>query len=122
MKLLLRVLRSLSIFAVVVLPPTMLCAEEAIGAEAALLHDLEKMVEGQEAMDWKIDRYEIESIMPDALESVCATPSATRVALLARLGRRIDALGGPVDAAFRRRGKKLGEVSELLFVTRVRAV
>jgi hypothetical protein len=96
--------------------------ERAGRAEAALIHDLEKIVESQEATDWKIDRYEYDEMMPDALESVCATPHAIREAALARLVQREVALGGPVDAAYRRAGSDIGAVEDLRFVTRVRTL
>ena len=100
-------------------PPT---ADRVADARAALLHDLSKIVEAQEATDWKVDRYEYEEMMPDALESVCATPQDVRIATIEHLRRREVQLGGPVEAAYRRSGGDLGEVAELRFVTRVRVL
>jgi hypothetical protein len=89
-------------------------------AEEGLLHDLQKIVKVQQATGWKIDRYEYEEMLPDTLLSVCAVPQSLRQSALDRLGRQIDALGGPVEEAFKRNGADLDELSELVFVTRVR--
>jgi hypothetical protein len=89
-------------------------------AEEGLLHDLRKVVLVQQAIGWKIDRYEYEEMLPDALLSVCAVPQRLRQAALDRLGRQIDAMGGPVEDAFKRNGGEIDELSELVFITRVR--
>ena len=91
-------------------------------AEAGLLGDLEKMVESQASLGWTIDRYELEELIPTALMSVCSTPEAARDAVLEHLEARIEALGGPVEEAYRKRGNDLGKVSVLLFTSRVRAL
>jgi hypothetical protein len=87
--------------------------------DEALIHDLSIVVEVQQSAGWKIDHYEYEEMMPDALQSVCVTTDETRSAARERLGRRIDALGGPVEQAFRRAGGRESAVKELLFTTRV---
>jgi hypothetical protein len=89
-------------------------------AEEGLLHDLHKMVEVQQAIGWKIDRYEYEDMLPDALLSVCGVAPDVRRTAFARLGRQIDAMGGPVEQAFARNGGDIDELSELVYVTRVR--
>ncbi|MGK4006585.1 hypothetical protein WMF31_28450 [Sorangium sp. So ce1036] len=91
-------------------------------AVVGLLVDLEKMVEMQQSLGWTIDRYEIDEMMSPALMSVCSAPPEARVAALDVLDARIRDLGGPVEEAFRRRGGDLGEVADLLFATRVRAL
>lgn len=100
-------------------PPLPLPGESA---EAALVADLEKMVESQASLGWTIDRYELEELMPTALLSVCSAPEPTRDAVLTHLAARVEALGGPVEEAFRERGGDLGAVSELLFTSRVHAL
>ena len=90
--------------------------------EAALLADLEKIVESEQSVGWTIDRYELDEMMPTALLSVCRTPEDTRAAALATLDARIVALGGPVEEAFERSGRDLDAVADLLFATRVRAL
>lgn len=88
-------------------------------AERALLHDLAKIVEVRATLGWKIDRYELDAMMPDALQSVCATPESTRTSALARQGRLVDALGGPIEQAFQRNGRSLDGLGDLLAATRV---
>ncbi len=87
---------------------------------AALYRDLERAVTVQEAAGWGIDRSEIESLTPTALLSLCRTPLPGREALLAWLDARIVTLGGPVEDAWRARGKKLSRVQTLLDLTRMR--
>jgi hypothetical protein len=78
------------------------------------------MVESRGSLGWTIDRYEFEELMPAALMSICSAPDAARAAALAHVDAQIEALGGPVEVAFRERGGDLDEVDELLFATRVR--
>lgn len=91
-------------------------------AEAALLADLEKMVESEQSLGWTVDRYEIDEMMPTALLSVCEATEETRAAALAHLDAQIAALGGPVEEAYERSGRDLDAIEELLFATRVRAL
>jgi hypothetical protein len=90
--------------------------------EAALLGDLEKIVAAQQSTGWQIDRYELEAMLPDALESVCEAMPQTRATLLHRLGRRMDLMGGPVHVAYRRNGNDLSSLGDLLFLSRVHAL
>ncbi|AUX40875.1 uncharacterized protein SOCE26_022770 [Sorangium cellulosum] len=133
-------MRKISALALGPVIAALLAARAAVGAEAApagsrageapprdpaaggLIADLEKMVEVQQSLGWTIDRYEIDEVMPPALMSVCSATPEARAAALAELARRIAALGGPVEEAFRRRGGDLGAVADLLFATRVRAL
>src|SRR5262245_17063253 len=91
-------------------------------ARDALIHDLSKLVDAQESTDWKIDRYEYEEMMPDALESVCATSAEIRAAARAELERQVRVMGGPVEEAYRRSGGDLSAVADLRFVTRVQTL
>jgi hypothetical protein len=95
-----------------VIPP-----EEEEPAFRALAVDLERMVEAQQAGGWKIDRYEIEEMIPSALMTVCRVPVATRLRVLAWYERRIALLGGPVEKAYK---GDFNAIKPLLFVTRVR--
>lgn len=88
--------------------------------ESGLLHDIEKIVESRMTSGWQIDRYELDKMMPDALSSVCATPALSRQAALEQLERRIAALGGPLEKAYRENGDSLDDLKELVFVTRAR--
>jgi hypothetical protein len=87
---------------------------------AALYRDLERLVTLRAAAGWQIDRYEYQALLPTALMSVCRVSDEHRRGLESWLGQRIHALGGPVDVAFRTRGRDLGRVSELLRLTRIR--
>jgi hypothetical protein len=85
----------------------------------ALVTDLERMVEVQQAGGWRIDRYELEDMIPAALQTVCKVPKETRARALVWYDRRIALLGGPVEAAYAKT-KDLSPLKPLLFVTRVR--
>jgi hypothetical protein len=82
--------------------------------------DLQRLVSLSAATGWKIDRVEVESLLPDALMTVCQVTPATRAALLAWLDERIAALGGPVEEAYARAGGSLRAISELVELSRVR--
>lgn len=86
-----------------------------------LATDLERIVEVQQSGGWRIDRYELEDMMPSALTSLCRVPVETRSALLAHYDQRIAALGGPIEVAWSKT-KDLSALKPLLFVSRVRAL
>ena len=88
-------------------------------AIGSLRDDLERIVEVQSGAGWQIDKYELEDMMPSALSSVCRVVPRGRADLLALLDARIVALGGPVEQAWAKT-REIGDVKELLFVTRVR--
>jgi hypothetical protein len=102
--------------------PTSAAAAEPPRAVRALLDDLEKIVEVQVSVGWKIDRYEIEEMMPDALLSVCRTTEDTRSAALTALDERLDDLGGPPEEAYRASGGRYKAIGPNLFVGRIRAL
>lgn len=102
--------------------PASAAADEPSPAVDALIHDLEKIVEVQTSIGWKIDRYEIEEMMPDALLSVCRTTEETRSAALTALDERLDSIGGPPEEAYRASGGEYSEIRENLFVGRIRAL
>ncbi len=93
---------------------------DSLTPDSGLLHDIEKTVEARMTSGWQIDRYEIDKMMPDALSSVCATPAQSRQAALDHLERRITALGGPLEKAYRENGNSLDGLKELVLVTRAR--
>jgi hypothetical protein len=90
--------------------------------EAVLYRDLERIVGFRTTAGWEVDRLEIQEALADALLSVCASEPATRTALLAWIDARLAALGGPVERAFRERGRDLARVDELLALTRLRGL
>lgn len=85
----------------------------------ALLFDLRKLVSAQEDTGWKIDRYEIEDSMADALVSVCRAEVPVRQAALALAEKRVVRLDGPLEAAIAR-GHDPDDLAELITATRVR--
>lgn len=99
-----------------VLPP-----DDEEPAFKALAADLERIVEVQQAGGWRIDRYEIEDMIPSALMTVCRVPKATRARALAWYDRRIAAIGGPFEVAWEK-SKSLSALKPLLFLGRVRAL
>lgn len=94
-------------------------AEASPKAVDALVHDLEKIIENQTSLGWKIDKYDFDKMMPDALLSVCRSTDEARLAALGELDERINDLGGPLEEAYRSRGKSLKGLGELVFVTRI---
>jgi hypothetical protein len=95
---------------------------EARRAVESLLFDIRKVVEVQASSGWKIDRYEYEKMMPDALLSVCRTTEETRSFALAEAAREIVHLGGPLEEALKKNGNKIDDLKPLLFATRVEHV
>ncbi len=91
-------------------------------SEASLFRDLEREVTVTAATGWRIDRREVEALMNVALESVCRVDPLERRSLATWLDDEIRRQGGPVEAAWRARGKKLSAVSDLLVLDRVQKV
>jgi hypothetical protein len=91
-------------------------------SERALFRDLERQVTVQATTGWKIDRLEIEDMLETALDSMCRVDPLVRRGLVAWLDAEIARLGGPVEAAWKQRGKKLSKVDDLLVLTRVKAL
>jgi hypothetical protein len=89
---------------------------------AALYRDLERMVTLAETTGWHIDRIEIDELQSDALQSTCRVPVQRREQLLAWIDREVAAAGGPVERAYRARGRDLDAVDRLLTLTRIRMV
>ncbi|HEX5063952.1 MAG TPA: hypothetical protein VFV99_31450, partial [Kofleriaceae bacterium] len=87
--------------------------------ERALYRDLERQVTVKAATGWGIDKLTIDSMLDSALDSVCRVDVLGRRGLRAWLDNEIARLGGPVEDAWRKRGKKLSKVDDLLVLTRV---
>lgn len=101
------------------------CARRPLPAhpsERALFKDLERQVTVAAATGWRIDRLEVESLMQGALDSACRVDALDRRALLAWLDAEIARAGGPVEDAWRQRGKRLAAIEDLLVLTRIRLV
>jgi hypothetical protein len=88
--------------------------------ERALFRDLERQVTVAAATGWGVDRLEIEKIAGPGLDSVCRVDILGRRSLREWLDAEINRKGGPVETAWRERGKKLSKVSDLLVLHRVR--
>lgn len=96
-------------------------AEPSEQAVQGLIHDLEKIVELQNSVGWKIDRYEYDKMMPDALQSICRTSEDVHLAALTELDETLDALGGPPEERFKLTGSMKG-LDEALYQSRVRSL
>ncbi|MEO8705839.1 MAG: hypothetical protein ABI867_37760 [Kofleriaceae bacterium] len=89
-------------------------------SERALFRDLERQVTVNATTGWGVDRVELEGMLETALDSVCRVDPLARRTLRAWLDGELVRLGGPVEVAYKQRGKKLRRVDDLLVVTRVR--
>ena len=89
-------------------------------SEHALFRDLERHVTVAATTGWGVDRLEIEAMLDATLDSVCRVDVLGRRHLREWLDAEITRLGGPVEEAWRARGKDLGEVSDLLVLHRMR--
>ncbi len=91
-------------------------------SERVLFRDLERQVTVTATTGWGVDQREIEGLLDTALDSVCRVDPLARRSLASWLDEEIVRLGGPVETAWKQRGKQLARVSELLVVTRIRLV
>ncbi len=85
----------------------------------ALFRDLERHVTVAATTGWGADKLEIEAMLESTLDSVCRVDPLARRSLAGWLEAEIGRLGGPVERAWRERGKDLSEVDDLLVLTRV---
>ncbi len=84
-----------------------------------LLRDLERHVTVAATTGWGSDRLEIEGMLESTLDSVCRVDPLARRSLAGWLDAEIARLGGPVERAWRERGKDLSRVDDLLVLTRI---
>jgi hypothetical protein len=84
-----------------------------------LFRDLERHVTVAATTGWGSDRLEIEAMLESTLDSVCRVDPLARRSLAGWLDAEIARLGGPVEKAWRERGKDLSRVGDLLVLTRV---
>jgi hypothetical protein len=85
-----------------------------------LFRDLERHVTVAATTGWGSDKLEIEEMLEASLDSVCRVDPLARRSLAAWLESEIARLGGPVEQAWRERGKDLARVGDLLVLTRVK--
>ncbi len=88
--------------------------------ERALFRDLERQVTIANATGWGVDRIELENMLETTLDSTCRVHPLARRALKTWLDDQIIQHGGPVEDAWRERGKEMKKVGDLLVLTRVR--
>ncbi|MBS1122630.1 MAG: hypothetical protein H6Q90_4858 [Deltaproteobacteria bacterium] len=91
-------------------------------SERVLVRDLERQVTVAATTGWGVDRVEVEGLLDSALDSVCRVDPMARRAVLSWLDSEILRRGGPVETAWRERGKKLSRVDDLLVLSRMRLV
>jgi hypothetical protein len=91
-------------------------------ASEMLYRDLERLVSFSETKGWRIDRNELEDLMPASMMSLCRATLATRNDLRLWLDQQIYDLGGPVEEAYQERGRELARIEELLVLSRIRKV
>lgn len=88
-------------------------------SQRALFRDLERQVTVSAATGWGADSVEVEALSKPATDSACRVDMIDRRALAEWISAEIRRLGGPVEDAWRARGKDLGAVDDLLVLTRV---
>ncbi len=86
----------------------------------ALFRDAVRVAELRTEGGWVVDRVEAEQALPSLLNSYCRAPLAARTEASQFVDAQITEQGGPVEAAWRARGKDLGAVDGLLLLTRTR--
>ncbi len=91
-------------------------------SERALFRDLEREVTVTAATGWGVDRIEVEGLMNAALDSACRVDALDRRSLATWLDAEIRRQGGPVDVAWRARGKRLSAVDDLIVLDRIQRV
>ena len=89
---------------------------------AALIRDLSTLVLAAEQRLWHIDHYEIESLIPDALQCVCRAEPEVRAGARQWLDAEAQRLGGPPREAWTRAERDLDAISDLLTTHRIRLV
>ncbi len=88
-------------------------------SQRALFRDLERQVTVSAATGWGSDKVEVDALIKPALDSACRVDLLDRTQLAAWISAEIRRLGGPVETAWRERGKDLDAVSDLLVLTRI---
>ncbi|HEY5949310.1 MAG TPA: hypothetical protein VIV40_27640 [Kofleriaceae bacterium] len=87
--------------------------------ERALFRDLERQVTVAAATGWGVDKLEIDGLLESALDSVCRVDVLGRRGVREWLDAEISRLGGPVEVAWQRNGKKLSKLGDLMRLHRV---
>ena len=96
-------------------------AESTPGEGAPILLDMMHLIKVAQSAGWKIDKYEIEKLMPDALQSVCRVRPSSREAALTTLHEQINLSGGPVELLYQK-NPKLRKLRKQLTLDRAQAL
>jgi hypothetical protein len=97
-------------------------SEEAFPKEVApLVLDMMHLVKVAQSAGWKIDKYEIEKLMPDALQSVCRVHPSAREGALTSLEEQITLSGGPVELLYQK-NPKLNKLRKQLSLYRAQSL
>lgn len=67
--------------------------------------DIKHLVKVTQSAGWKIDTYEIDKLMPDALQSVCLVDASSRRVAEQLLADEITASGGPLELLYQKKPK-----------------
>jgi hypothetical protein len=90
--------------------------------ERALIRDVARVVDVRQKVGWVIDEKEVDAALPDVLPSACRAGAPVRAAGLRWLDGEIARRGGEPAEAWRRAGKQLDKIDELLLFARTRLV
>jgi hypothetical protein len=85
---------------------------------APIILDMMHLIKVAQSAGWKIEKYEIEKLIPDALQSVCRVHPASRQAALASIEEQIQLSGGPVELLYQK-NPKLKKLRKQLTLDRV---
>ena len=94
----------------------------ATPVERALVRDVARVVDVRQKVGWLIDDKEVDAALPDVLPSACRVDAAARAASLAWLDGEVAKRGGTPVEAWRRAGKDMDKIEELLLFARTRLV
>ena len=90
--------------------------------ERALVRDVARVVDVRQKVGWAIDDKEVEDALPDVMRSACRVEPSVRAAGLAWLDGEVARRGGDPAEAWRRAGKDLDKIADLLLFARTRLV
>ncbi|MEE2903166.1 MAG: hypothetical protein VYC39_12610 [Myxococcota bacterium] len=86
---------------------------------SALYRDLRRIVLLEEAKGWTIDKYEVDEIVPTALQSICGTELGTSKTLSTWLSDEKLRLGGDPAEFYQKNGQSLEGMGALLSLHRI---
>jgi hypothetical protein len=90
--------------------------------ERALVQDTVRVVDVRQKVGWFVDEVEVQALLPDVMKSACRVTAPNRAGALAWMDAEIARQGGDPAEAWRRAGKDLDKVADLLLLSRARLV